>query len=829
MAQDLESVTHAPGRVVACTIVARNYLPQARVLCESFRCVHPRGELYVLLIDDWEHLQSADDEAFTLLHVDGIGLDDDTLHAMAAIYDVYEFATAVKPALLTHLLERCAGPVLYLDPDIEVFAALDGLADLAARHSIVLTPHVLDPMPRDGYSFNEQAILCAGIYNLGFVAVSEAAGPFLRFWTERLRQDAIVAPDKGYFTDQRWVDFVPGLFPHHILRDPTVNVAYWNVYQRPLRVVDNRYFVGDAPLKFFHFSGFEPASPYLLSKHQGGRPRVLLSESPVLAKLCREYVEKLARHGNRGDLLPYGLSRLPNGVPLHPFVRRYYRRAWIAAEQGGAPVPTRVFSKRGADALVSWLRAPVNGTSAAPISRFLQAAYEERPDLQAAFPDLGGPDAGRFCSWARHDPGFARLTHDRLKLDDAPAVVAPPVSLAGARSFRTGRPLLPGVNIAGYFHASNGVGQAARSLLSGIEQLGAPVSTLSEEPGNYPGQIDFRDFGPRDFPFDINLICVNADQTPVFAHRVGSEFFRHRHNIGLWFWELEKMPASMIAAAEHLDEVWVASEFSRAVLSRACSRPVFKVPLPVAAPRFTTHLRREDLALPDGFLFLFYFDFHSVIGRKNPSALIEAFLRAFDPRDRASLVIKSINGRGRLHELERLRVMAASHPNIRIIDRMLPESQVRAMTALCDCYVSLHRSEGFGLPMAEAMAVGKPVIATAYSGNLDFMTEANSFLVPYQRVRVGEGNAPYSPASIWAEPDVDAAASLMRRVFDHRALAQEKGLRAREDICQRHGLAQTAAFLRDRFEAIRRARTRAARVPPPRIDDQLSGAQRSSP
>ena len=804
MAPDLISVAHTSGRVVACTVVARNYLPQARVLCESFMRVHPRGELTVLLLDDWSHSQRQDDEEFTLLHVDGIGLDEDTLHAMAAIYDVYEMATAVKPALLAHLLERCAAPVMYLDPDIEVFAPLDDLAALAAQHSLVLTPHVLEPMPRDGCSLNEQSILCAGIFNLGFIAVSNAARPFLSFWAERLRHDAIVAPDKGYFTDQRWVDFVPALFPHHVLRDPTANVAYWNVYQRPLTCVGGRTFVGDAPLKFFHFSGFDPASPHLLSRHQGARPRVLLSESPVLAKLCRDYAQKLTLNGALGG--PYGLSRLPNGFPLHPFIRRSYRRAWLAAGQGGAPVPGRIFSEEGADAFVAWLREQVAGTHAAPISRFLHAIYEERPDLRWAFPDLGGQDAEKLRSWARHDPGFASMKHPLLKLDEASTGAA----TAETRSFRTGRPLLRGVNIAGYFHASNGVGQAARSLLSGIEHLGMPVSTLSDEARNYPGQIDFQDLGPRDFPFDINIACINADQMAGFARRVGSDFFRNRHNIGLWFWELEEMPASMLAAAAHLDEVWVASEFGRAALSQVCSRPVFKVPLPIVTPSFTTHLRREDLGLPQGFLFLFYFDFASVIGRKNPGALIEAFKRAFHPRDQASLVIKSINGQRHTSELERLRLLAASHPTIQIVDQILPPSQVRALTALCDCYVSLHRSEGFGLTIAEAMAAGKPVIATGYSGNLDFMTEANSFLVPWQRVCVGPGNEPYAPASTWAEPDVDAAAAMMRRLFDCPALAQEKGLRGREDIRERHGVTQTAAFLHERFESIRRARARRA-------------------
>src|SRR4051794_18517158 len=280
------------GAMKFCSVIACNYVPFARVLATSLTANHPSCRLAVLVIDDLDHRFDAASEPFDVLHLEDVLTDTRELHRLALLYDVTELATAVKPLLLRHLLDAGHDRVLYLDPDICVYAPLDHLGALAAEHSIVLTPHTTEPMRRDGLRPSESDILASGVFNLGFLAVGTGSDAFLDWWWQRLRRDCVIDHQRMLFTDQRWIDFVPGYFRHHVVTDPTCNVAYWNVDQRPLVWSGERYELDGRPLRFFHFSGFSPARPYLLSRHQGDAPRVLLSERPDVAALCSDYARR---------------------------------------------------------------------------------------------------------------------------------------------------------------------------------------------------------------------------------------------------------------------------------------------------------------------------------------------------------------------------------------------------------------------------------------------------------------------------------------------------------------------------------------------------------
>jgi glycosyltransferase involved in cell wall biosynthesis len=169
-------------------------------------------------------------------------------------------------------------------------------------------------------------------------------------------------------------------------------------------------------------------------------------------------------------------------------------------------------------------------------------------------------------------------------------------------------------------------------------------------------------------------------------------------------------------------------------------------------------------------------------------------------------VIKSINGDRNLRDLEKLRYAAAGRPDIIIIDGYLTHDRKDAMMAICDCYVSLHRSEGFGLTMAEAMSIAKPVIATRYGGNLEFMSETNSFLCGFRMCRVGEGNEPYPEETEWSDPDIVEAASIMRHVYENPVEASARGKRAQADVAAHHSTIACARFLTERFARIEEKR-----------------------
>lgn len=347
----------------ACTIVARNYLAYARVLAASY-ARHHRGErISVLVIDgdvrDGVKNPGSDAEPFETILPSQLPLSDDEYRRMASIYDVMELSTAMKPAFLRFLLDRGAQAAMYLDPDIEVFAALDDLYRLAIEHAIVLTPHTLRPIPADGCKPTFADLAASGVYNLGFIAVSRAAGPFLEWWAEHLRRDCLMAPEANLFVDQRFIDFLPTFFAAHVARDAGYNVAYWNLHERRLTWNDTGYEVAGGPLRFFHFSGFNPATPQVLSKHQGTTPRTVLTEHRDLGRLCREYAERLLAAGYQQCIsIPYGFANTANGLPLDRRMRRLYREGLLAAERGTHAEPPAPFDPAEAAAFIEWTKAP---------------------------------------------------------------------------------------------------------------------------------------------------------------------------------------------------------------------------------------------------------------------------------------------------------------------------------------------------------------------------------------------------------------------------------------------------------------------------------------
>jgi glycosyltransferase involved in cell wall biosynthesis len=354
-----------------------------------------------------------------------------------------------------------------------------------------------------------------------------------------------------------------------------------------------------------------------------------------------------------------------------------------------------------------------------------------------------------------------------------------------------------GVNLIGYLSAELGVGEVARKILAGLERANIGFSTVTWGRTQSRQGHQFAERRPQQAPYDTNVICVNADQLPILRAEIGDAVFSGRRTIGVWLWELSTFPAAFYDAFELVDEIWVASRFEQQAIAAETSKPVEVIPLPLEVP--PAPFSRRTLGLPDGFLFLFSFDFFSVFERKNPLAVIDAFTRAFADGEGPTLVVKSINGEHDRPALERLQRAAAGRRDVRVVDGYLSPEQKNGLMAGCDCYVSLHRSEGLGLTMAEAIAYGKPVIATGYSGNLEFMTPENSHLVPYELVPIPRGCEPYPAGGVWAEPDRAAAADLLRSVYSDQASARDLGRRAREDVLDRFSLDRCAAFLSERL------------------------------
>jgi glycosyltransferase involved in cell wall biosynthesis len=351
----------------------------------------------------------------------------------------------------------------------------------------------------------------------------------------------------------------------------------------------------------------------------------------------------------------------------------------------------------------------------------------------------------------------------------------------------------PGVNLVGPFDTGSGLGEATRMLGRAIERAGVPFVAIPYSTSPV-GRSEKSELPSSDVaPYDTNVLCLQPDDLASFAAGAGARFFASRTTIGLWFWESTMLVPRYIPALRLLDRVWVVSEYVRSVLAPETSAPVRVIPIPVEE-REVEAIPRERLGLPrDGFLFLALLDLISA-RRKNPHAVIEAYRTAFEPGSGARLVVKSINGRDRKPRLlAELEAATADRDDIAVIDGYVSDRERDGMLAACDCFVSLHRSEGLGLPMLEAMRLGKPVIATAYSGNLEFMDDKASFLVPCSLVAVPEGDMAHTPGAQWAEPSVEVAASHMRRVFDAPDEARAVGEAGRSKVLARFSLERAAA------------------------------------
>ena len=818
-------------RVAVVTVVSKNYLALARTLAASVREHEPGARMFVLLVDELEGRIDPAREAFEL-----VGLSElDNIPAPRELcfkYNVLELNTAVKPYLFEHLFRKHGlTKLVYLDPDILLLDSLSEILGILDGHSLVVTPHITSPIEDDRRP-NELDLLRAGTFNLGFLGMADTptTGRFLAWWQRRLYDYCAMDPDIGMHVDQNWINLVPAMFGDTVsLDDRRYNVAYWNLHERAHRIThkDGRFELDGRPLGFFHFSGFNAEQIEPISKHQD---RFTLSDLPQLRPLFERYRDLLARNGHgEARQWPYAYGSFSNGVPIPDAARRLYRQLGPVARRFGNP-----FAADGEESFFSWLNervVPIEPQSGdVPMTRIVAAVYESHAWLQSRFPDPLGRHRGELLQHltdagaeayglspvfleAMRGPGgsvggvgqqsrrAAGVLRRRLKapvralLGRDTAVgrlvrsldrrIQPMLSswpeLPERRTRRA--PALPyGVNVAGYVTGGFGVAEAARCSVKALRAAGVPHVVSSVRAEGY-ADLDTSVGGVSDdAPYRVNLVHVNADQVEQFVRDRGWDHLRGRRNVGYWYWELARFPERWRESFRYFDEIWVATSFVQDAIAQGSPLPVVKLTPPVMLDLGEARADRVAHGLPDdAFVFLFTFDFLSVFERKNPLGLVEAFRRAFGTSSEALLVLKSLNADKAPDAVAALRG-AANGLNVRFIDTDLDRPAMFGLIAASDAFASLHRSEGFGMGLAQAMFLGKPVIGTAYSGNLEFMTPQNSFLVGCDVVELACDYGPYERGNVWAEPDLDHAAELLRQVRRDPALASLRGARGAADL-----------------------------------------------
>lgn len=684
-----------------------------------------------------------------------VGLDPHEVAVRRVLMGAEQLERWAHAALVRHVLAS-EPAVIALRPGVLLLGDFGDLLDLAQEHDVVV-------MARAGACDDGRwpALVDAeqlGALSPAVIAVSRGATAFVDDWQQ-------LAPEVG----DRWLSVAASRHDHHVVRDDRIVSAWSTSLDLDAAVAVD-------------LSALDPSSPWLLDARATTTPRVRLSAERALARIVSTFVAETG-----AAAAPDTVSSV--GVPVHPHIAALVA-ASLRAGESYDDIPD-VFDPAGADALEHWLTEP---TGAGP-GRYLAEVYGSRPDLRAAFPGVIAGRSTELVDWARS-----------VGLSQVETAAAPQAPTGGSRA--------EGVNVVGYLSGELGVGESARLMLTAMDAGGVPHATVAVTKNLRSRQTAAYRSASSDALFDVTLLCVNAKETASVSSSI-TPVVKGSYRIGMWYWETEDFPVGQHKGFRHVDEVWVATDFIRAAVEPHSPVPVRTImpPLPQPGAAIDRAAARTRMGLPDRPILLFSFDYASIAERKNPWGLVDAFESAFSPGEGPLLVIKSISGDRTPAQAERLRLRVGASPDVLLIEDYLEADDRDALMAACDCYISLHRSEGLGLTMAEAMAMAKPVIATAYGGNMQFMTDDNSFLVPSVPIAIPPGSGPYSAGAMWADPDLEAAARLMRTVFADVPGAAERGHRAAEDLRTLHSPEVAGRAVAARLAEIRAAKN-APRVPP---------------
>lgn len=418
------------------------------------------------------------------------------------------------------------------------------------------------------------------------------------------------------------------------------------------------------------------------------------------------------------------------------------------------------------------------------LNRLQSLVYHARPDVRQAFPL---PDAlPSYIQWIRE------FLASEPNLLNALRSYSPDIFLERppARSPQFG------VNVLGYAFGQLGIGEDARMAAKSLLSCSVPFNMLDFPPGDDIPQNErsMQAYVGTEPQYAVNMFCLSALEHGRFFAERGGRWLDGRINIGYWPWELSKWPEEWKHLMSLVDEVWVSSPHTFEAVSPVAGASVRLMPMAVELDEVVPR-SRADFGLPESAcLFLFAFDLNSSAKRKNPKACVLAFLNAFPQHDnldylgaeKVGLVIKVHPPKTPNRDWDELKQLQASDERIHLIEETLSKSDLLALYQVCDCFVSLHRAEGFGRCLAEAMLLGRPLITTDYSGNLAFTSHENALLVKYQLIDLKSDDYPYGKGQQWADPNIEDAARQMRRVQQRQKQIRTLAARGQNKIVQSH-------------------------------------------
>lgn len=716
-----------------CTIIAPNYLSQALTLGQSVARNMPNVSYRILILQDspdkdqlntylrlssYEKIQNGTHEFNTFNDVDW---EDFDLIGSVNRYELLEFATAVKPALIRHYLKDGWERVTYVDPDIFIFQDFSNL--LSENLPISLTPHTLEQMPSDGLLPNNQSILYAGIYNLGFISCTSKAKPFLNWWSDVLEDYCTMDIGQGYHVDQRWVDWAPIFCKVEIVKNPGFNVAYWNLHERRVQFRGNHPIVlsekDKSPLYFFHFSGFDDFKNYRLSKHA---TRVF-DEKSLDQRIIKDYARIRTLWFDLTNTTQWDLGGRVKGLSLPEKVRLKL-----------------ILQSRNQKILDEISKKEISRENNAELTR------HEFGSLAAAWL------LGNLLTKREIRIFSIKIQNSIRKMGISISEIQSGIKILSQRN------KTPTIKIVGYFAAPTGLGAIARNTADFLKENNIEFTTQCIRT-SFDSSLLYEEYKEKFKTAkgneNICLAFINADMWMIDSIASGAIDRNKQFVAGVWAWEIEEIPNYFKQIAKHVDQIYAISNFSSKALEKKLDKNVKML------PTFSTKLSNQELKrseldnlnLPQKYI-LVRFDSKSVIKRKNPQSAIKVWESIQNEYKDYHLVVKTLDFE-KMCSMEELECLKKS-PRTILIDKELTPEQNRKLLTDSKCYLSLHRAEGLGLNILESIFADVPVVFTDYSGLAEELLGIG-FHVGYKKVKIGNGAFPYSADAYWAEPDINDA------------------------------------------------------------------------
>jgi glycosyltransferase involved in cell wall biosynthesis len=455
-------------------------------------------------------------------------------------------------------------------------------------------------------------------------------------------------------------------------------------------------------------------------------------------------------------------------------------------------------------------KVPVIGKDHVLLPIGLYALFYSRKDVIDAFDDEKS-FMNWIEKWGKQEIFSLGIVYDTLNNFDQPCqnqnrqTKFPKAEEQKQTVFCPGNKLRNGINVIGYGFGELGIGEDCRSAIENCQQSGIPTALY-----NIPLAITsrgenttYKDYVDESLPYNVNLYCLPGPEIVRSFFSLSPDSRKDRFQIFATPWELPHFPKPLWPLLNSADELWAPSRYIQTALREATDVPVYHMPLSVKKPFQTSTKGRLDFNLPEEhYLFLFIFDWLSWPQRKNPQAVIDAFFRAFPKNQEVGLVIKTMNAERNIKKIHELLAKYGNDKRVTIINFVLSDHDLFALYRCTNAYVSLHRAEGFGRTIAEAMLAERPVIVTNFSGNTDFCTPETAFLVNGENIVLEPDDYLFSEGQFWCDPDVNEAAEQMKFCYNYPEVVTQKTQAAKILLQKNHSPASVGRMYLKRLQGL---------------------------